>query len=354
MSCVGRNKHRTLACPFMRRSSSSSTLVAPVCSPAGYEDCYQALRDLRSETKRPVMFLRELARHSPDLAAKLAKRVSFSVPSTKSGALLVFFTRPAALFICGALFITLYGRQCLGQSHPLSSADAIVAAATVIFWVMQEWAIHYYFHSAFDWFGRDIHRWHHELPYYHVSIDHVLLCFAWFSVVGALLIGCGTVFPKALHLCLTALIAYTFSGLVYEGAHFLAHTRVPLPKVLNAIRRHHRRHHVLSEAHWLAFTVPAVDTLLGTSPAPEDVVRARSAPRQDLISAQPSIRIGKAGHRDQSMIRGDARDAATRLSIRSRSGQSGATHCAARQSRQGERLMERPSVSPGRTQRKNV
>ena len=155
-------------------------------------------------------------------------------------------------------------------------------------------------------------------------------------------------FLEALHLCLTALIAYTFSGLVY-GA-LLAHTRVPLPKVSMPSADITGR---LSEAHWLAFTVPAVDTLRN-QPAPEDVVRARSAPRQDLISAQPSIRIGKAGHRDQSMIRGDARDAATRLSIRSRSGQSGATHCAARQSRQGERLMERPSVSPGRTQRKNV
>ena len=39
--------------------------------------------------------------------------------------------------------------------------------------------------------ARPVHRWHHELPYYHVSLDGIGLAAVWFSVVAVLLVGFG-------------------------------------------------------------------------------------------------------------------------------------------------------------------
>ena len=38
------------------------------------------------------------------------------------------------------------------------------------------------------------------------------------------------------------------------------------PPALRKIRKHHTHHHTLSDQYWLAFTVPAIDTLFGTNP----------------------------------------------------------------------------------------
>ena len=62
--------------------------------------------------------------------------------------------------------------------------------AVFAFWCVQEHIIHgRLLHSRDAWFGSDIHRWHHELPYYHVSMDGIGLAAVWFATVGVLLIG---------------------------------------------------------------------------------------------------------------------------------------------------------------------
>ena len=71
-------------------------------SPAGYEQCYDALRALRQKKRgRPVFFLRELAECEPVAAALLSQRVNFKVPSTTASAVLTFICHPTALFIIG-------------------------------------------------------------------------------------------------------------------------------------------------------------------------------------------------------------------------------------------------------------
>ncbi|CAN0028247.1 unnamed protein product [Laminaria digitata] len=62
---------------------------------------------------------------------------------------------------------------------------------------------------------------------------------------------------------------YMSMGLVYEWVHFIVHTRVvPRSRFGKELKRHHTLHHLKDETCWLAFTVPAIDGLLGTLPAP--------------------------------------------------------------------------------------
>jgi hypothetical protein len=69
---------------------------------------------------------------------------------------------------------------------------------------------------------------------------------------------------------LSAVSTYTACGLVYEFSHFISHTRVKLPSMLEKLRRHHMNHHLVSSQHWLAFTLPAIDGLMGTLPPRND------------------------------------------------------------------------------------
>jgi len=239
-------------------------------SPPGFEESYEALRSLRVSSSRPLVHLAQLAAAEPLAAARLSERVDFDVPRTVPSAFRKFFSHPTAKFIATAFGLTALGRASLGN---LRTADAVVAFATAVAWCLQEWVIHdKLLHSEREWFAKDIHRWHHELPYFHVSLDGIGLAAVWFSVVGACALAAGAVF-RAIPASLTGLTVYTLFGGLYEASHFLAHTRVPLPKPLQNIRNHHMRHHVVNDEYWLAFTIPAIDNVFGTNPRPSDVGR---------------------------------------------------------------------------------
>lgn len=52
---------------------------------------------------------------------------------------------------------------------------------------LQEWAIHrHLLHGSLQWPGSSIHQQHHELPFYHVSIDPPVIVLAWGAVACAL------------------------------------------------------------------------------------------------------------------------------------------------------------------------
>ena len=253
-----------------------------LASPPGFEVCYDTLRELRSSGGHTLVDIRHLDSLAPEVAARLRERVNFDVPATRRQAISTFFAHPTARFISGALVLALAVRARLGPPTP---ADALAVVATATFWAFQEWAIHdKLLHSAHSWFGETVHRWHHELPYYHVSLDGLGLAAVWFSVVATLLVAFGAL-TATMPACVSALASYTLCGGLYEAAHYLAHTRVPLPPALRAIRRHHCRHHTVSDSYWLAFTVPAIDTLLGTNPRPQDVTRAAKAAAKERAAA---------------------------------------------------------------------
>ena len=253
------------------RSTVAQPGTSALSSPPGFETEYDTLRQIRQSTGKPLLRLSQLERYDAGAAARLSQRVNFNVPRTQAQAVVTFFSHPTARFISAALACAVAWRGTLGAP---TLADAAAGLVTAAFWVVQEWLIHdKLLHSANTWFGEQVHRWHHELPYYHVSLDGLGLAAVWFATVGALLIGLGLV-TSTLAPCLTALAVYTLCGGVYEAAHYLAHTPVPLPKWLQRVRRHHTLHHTLNSDYWLAFTVPAVDSLFGTNPPPRQVSRA--------------------------------------------------------------------------------
>ena len=114
------------------------------------------------------------------------------------------------------------------------------------------------------------------------------------TVVAALLVSVGAL-CSALPTCITALATYALCGGVYEASHYLAHTRVPLPPALRRIRTHHHRHHTLSSQNWLAFTVPAVDSLFGTNPTPREFAVSRGKGMGSRARSQRQSR--RAGER---------------------------------------------------------
>ena len=263
--------------------------TAGLVSPAGFEECYNTLRELKAKNGSPLIHIKQVEKAAPETAEKLRRRVNFDVPTTPAAAIATFFGHPTARFISAALLLSLVGRLMIGTA--LAWADLAACTATGLFWCIQEWVIHdKLLHSSFIWFGECVHRWHHELPYYHVSLDGLGLAGAWFSVAAVLFIGVGTL-TRTLAPTLSALATYTLFGGLYEASHYLAHTRVPLPKYLEGMRRHHTRHHLVSDEFWLAFTIPAVDTLFGTAPNVQDVSKAN----RRLAAAMKETRRRRSG-----------------------------------------------------------
>ena len=154
-----------------KRAPTAHPGTTALTSPPGFEEAYSALRALREETGRPLLDVSQLETYAPRFAAQLRESVDFDVPRTVPQALRCFFQHPTILFICAAFTLTTAARCTLGALSPM---DGVVAIATAAGWCFQEHFIHdKLLHSTEDWFGRDIHRWHHELPYYHVSFDGI-------------------------------------------------------------------------------------------------------------------------------------------------------------------------------------
>ena len=155
--------------------------------PSG-EECYNALRELKAKNGSPLIHIKQVEKAAPE-TAELRRRVNFDVPTTPAAAIATFFGHPAA-FISAALLLSLVGRLMIGTALPGGSRGVHGHRA---FLVHPEWVIHDKLRTrASVWFGECVHRWHHELPYYHVSLDGLGLASAWFSVVAVLFIGVGT------------------------------------------------------------------------------------------------------------------------------------------------------------------
>eukprot|EP00555_Chaetoceros_dichaeta_P014855 CAMPEP_0198253818 /NCGR_PEP_ID=MMETSP1447-20131203/4198_1 /TAXON_ID=420782 /ORGANISM="Chaetoceros dichaeta, Strain CCMP1751" /LENGTH=193 /DNA_ID=CAMNT_0043939639 /DNA_START=379 /DNA_END=960 /DNA_ORIENTATION=+ len=150
---------------------------------------------------------------------------------------------------------------------PLNPSDYLTASLSVLFWTFQEHFIHgRLLHSNMNWIGKDIHRTHHEEPYFHISIDPVELLVGWMG--AAYLIFRMVVLPSSLPLATSATIGYATAGMWYEWTHYLVHTKVrPKSKFATRVRDGHMKHHLVNEEYWLGFTVPFVDDLFGTNPS---------------------------------------------------------------------------------------
>jgi hypothetical protein len=177
------------------------------------------------------------------------------------------------------LFVGHYGPLCVVFSvlafaswrMQLTSVDAVdfgVFGATVLFWSFQEHFLHEkVLHSKMDWVGKDIHQGHHDKPFYHISIDPAPLLLGWMLTAH---LAFRTSLP--LPLALTATVAYGMSGLFYEWAHYIVHTKVRFKsKFWKRVKENHLRHHVVSDEYWFAFSMPAMDDLFHTNPSVRQV-----------------------------------------------------------------------------------
>jgi len=147
---------------------------------------------------------------------------------------------------------------------PISAADIAVFVASILFWWVQEHALHQHvLHSKADWIGKQIHQEHHDLPYHHVSIDPAWMLLSWLGIAH-LVLRCVLPLPLAL----SATLGYAGAGLFYEWAHYIVHTRVPMrSKFWKQVRDNHIRHHKVNSDYWFAFSLPIMDDWFGTNPS---------------------------------------------------------------------------------------
>ena len=190
-------------------------------------------------------------------------------PSTMPEALQLFFLGPekGPITVVGLLAFLFLSRV---QLSGFSLLDAFVVLAAIVFWWIQEHVLHEkILHSKADWIGKEIHRSHHENPYFHISIDPAPLMIGW--LMGAH-VALRFVLPAPL--ALSATLGYAVAGLVYEWAHFIVHTRVKPPNnYWKRVRDNHIKHHLVDDRYWFSFTVPAIDSLFGTNPLVDEVKR---------------------------------------------------------------------------------
>lgn len=169
--------------------------------------------------------------------------------------------------------------------------DLWVALGVAIYWPFQEWVLHIYLlhWRPIEVGGRRIdpiiakfHRAHHREPW---NPSFVFLPLQ----VLVPLIPVNTLFwwlvTSTWGVALTGMATMAAAALLYEWVHYLTHTPYrPRSRYYRAIWRGHRLHHFKNERYWHAFTVPLVDTLLGTNPDPRTV--ELSATCRDLDGRQ--------------------------------------------------------------------
>ena len=166
--------------------------------------------------------------------------------------------------------------------------DGLVFGSTVIFWALQEHFLHdKILHSQVDWYGKDIHQTHHDQPYYHISIDPAPLLLGWMltaHIVFTLLLP--------LPLAVTATLAYSMSGMFYEWAHYIVHTKVRFRNPFwKKVKENHLRHHVVSDKYWFAFSIPYMDDLFHTNPSVVEVQRKMNTHTHSPIPKSSSAQV---------------------------------------------------------------
>lgn len=203
-------------------------------------------------------------------------------------ALLVFIQYPSPRILAAQLVVLIRIRMHLLAVAGLASlswGDLLIPIAIVlVLWPVQEWVVHKYvlhlrprelFGRRFDPHFAKKHRDHHADPTYlpdvflpsRVIVPLIPPTFAfWWLVMPT---------PE---LAVTAMLAYVGAALHYEWVHYLSHTNVtPQTEWFRRVRRNHRYHHFKNERYWYGFTMPWVDTVLGSNPQPSTVETSATA-----------------------------------------------------------------------------
>ena len=187
-----------------------------------------------------------------------------------------FFAYASPRILLAQLVIAGAARSWLG---PIRAADGWLIGAIALYWPLQEWLLHRVLLHArprtlFDNAAARAHRQHHRDPR---DLAFALLPAASFRLLVPVHLAFWAAATRSLPLASTGIAAFSAATLFYEWIHFLCHAPYrPRGAHLRRVRAQHALHHFKNEHYWFAFTVPAIDRLLGTGPDPSRVQPSES------------------------------------------------------------------------------
>jgi len=228
---------------------------------------------IRPHARHPVLSRRSWAPALfPNSSRAADSDMLEEVPKKMPDALNRFFLGPDQGPICVVGVLTVFSAWRLVIQPTIGTTDALAFAASIMLWWLQEHIMHEkLLHSDFDWVGKKIHQDHHDKPYFHISIDRFELILGWLAAAHGVL---RLLLP--LNLALSATIGYACAGLMYEWAHYLAHTRVkPANEFWKRVKDNHVKHHLVDNRYWFGFSLPAIDDWFGTNPPLHQINEAK-------------------------------------------------------------------------------
>jgi hypothetical protein len=201
--------------------------------------------------------------------------------STLMGSLKLFFAFSVPRLLTLQFVVFGLWRVSLGA---LTGVDLAIGLAIAIYWPFQEWFVHAIilhvkprtvFGTYIDPFFARAHRYHHKHPWVLettfvplrviVPLVPVNIAFWWLIT------------PTWSAAC-TGITLFTLATLIYEWVHYLTHTAYrPQSAYLKGVYRNHHLHHFKNDKYWHSFTLPPIDTLMGTAPDPRSVSAYSSA-----------------------------------------------------------------------------
>jgi hypothetical protein len=171
-----------------------------------------------------------------------------------------------------------------------------LGAVVIVVWIFQEWAMHrYLLHmKPLNLLGKRIypsfarrHRQHHDKPWvpetmfprpYSVIRATLLLVMFWIIVTPT---------PA---LAATGMGVYSIMALLFEWSHFLSHAAYrPRSRFCSILFASHWHHHFTSERYWYSFTLPFVDSLLGTGPDPKSIAVSPALRALEAVAEARSV-----------------------------------------------------------------
>ena len=127
------------------------------------------------------------------------------------------------------------------------------------------------------------HRLHHEDP-----TDIPLSFLPMHTILVSLIAFSGLAYGVSgeWYMVATFMGTASFSTTLYEWTHYLTHTPYkPKSRFYRLIWKQHRWHHYKNEKYWYSFTIPWIDSWMGTGP---DVKTVSKSPTARTLGREPT------------------------------------------------------------------
>ena len=194
-------------------------------------------------------------------------RVSFNTPKTLADAIEIYLRKGGGGFILASMIVTFLYRMSLIMLYPLGIRDILCFVGTRIFWEAQEWVIHSrWFHGGENLRAQPLfksHDRHHDLPYYHVSVEPLRFAVVWWACILGLLKLSVSFLKVPTSMAATLFLSYQTSAFVYSFMHCICHSRVPLKGWFKRAKDSHIKHH-MNPTHHLNMGPNNIDRLMKT------------------------------------------------------------------------------------------